>query len=62
MDPEGLLEQFQRLRKEVQIVEDFRKTRKKSVADESKEALRQSKEKWMKDIHQQYRKRKKERG
>ncbi|HBS06145.1 MAG TPA: ribosome small subunit-dependent GTPase A [Leptospiraceae bacterium] len=60
--PADLLEQFQRLRKEVQIVEDFRKTRKKSVADESKEALRQSKEKWMKDIHQQYRKRKKERG
>ncbi len=60
--PADLLDQFQRLRKEVQIVEDFRKTRKKSVADESKEALRQTKEKWMKDIHQQYRKRKKDRG
>ena len=57
-----LLDQYRQLSKEVQIVEDFRKTRKKSVADESKEALRQSKEQWMKEIQRDYRRRPKKRG
>lgn len=55
--PGTLLDQYRNLRQEVAIVEEFRKKRKKAVADESKEALRQRKDQWMKEIQKEFRKR-----
>lgn len=52
----GLLESYRSMSQEVARVEEFRKKRKKPVADEAREARKDAKEKWEKEITMKIRK------
>lgn len=52
----GILESYRTMSQEVRMVQEFRKSRKKPVADESKAAQREAKEKWHKEITMKIRK------